>query len=461
MDGGKIGCLDMQIQFLGATKTVTGSKYLLKNRDSSILIDCGLFQGEKQLRLRNWEKMPFNPANIDYVILTHAHIDHSGYIPLLVRNGFRGKIFCSEPTRDLCDILLPDSGYLHEEEARYAMRKGYSKHHPPLPLYTQKDAENALAYFHPLPFNTVKQLDQNTSFTLLYGGHILGASLIHFQHQDRTILFTGDLGRPNDPIMNPPAPPPRADYYVIESTYGNRLHEPQNTTEQLGAIINKTLKRGGVMIIPSFAVGRAQEILYAIYQLKMQDKIPDVPVYIDSPMATDVTKLFYLHNDYHRLSEETSKAVCSTAQYVNTVSQSKALHQHPMPMIIISASGMATGGRVLHHIRRFAPDERNSIVLCGFQASGTRGDRLLHGEKEIKMFGEMVPVRAHVYELTNTSAHADYQEMLAWLSQQHTPPKTTFITHGENSASEALKDKIEQKLGWHCQIPEYLDKETL
>ncbi|WP_367608179.1 MBL fold metallo-hydrolase [Legionella sp. W05-934-2] len=451
----------MQIQFLGATKTVTGSKYLITYNNTNVMVDCGLFQGEKLLRQRNWLKMPFHPAAIQYVILTHAHIDHSGYIPLLVKNGFRGKIFCSEPTKDLCEILLPDSGYLHEEEAHYAMRKGYSKHHPPLPLYTQKEAEKSLAYLHPLPFDKENKLDEDTHFSLYYAGHILGASFVHFQHRDRSILFTGDLGRPNDPIMNPPAPPLKADYFVIESTYGDRLHEATDPTEELSHIIHKTVKRGGVIVIPSFAVGRAQAILYSIYQLKSQNKIPDIPVFIDSPMATDVTKLFYKHHHYHRLSEKVSREVCQTATYINSVEQSKALHQHAMPMIIISASGMATGGRVLHHIRRFAPDDRNAIVFCGFQASGTRGDRLLRGEKEIKMFGSMVPIRAQVYELSNTSAHVDYKEMLAWLSKQPTPPKKTFITHGEDSASEALKINVEEQLGWACEIPEYLQKVTL
>lgn len=451
----------MHIQFLGATQTVTGSKYLIKAEKIKLFVDCGLFQGYKELRLRNWNPLPINPAEIDYVLLTHAHIDHSGYIPLLVKNGFRGKIFCSEATRDLCEILLPDSGHLHEEEARYANRKGYSKHRPALPLYTQEEAETSLAYFQTIPFEKRFKINGDLHFSFHYAGHILGASLVRVEHYNVSILFSGDLGRPNDPIMYPPKNPPESDYYVIESTYGDRLHEKIDPEQQLRQIINRTAKRGGVILIPAFAVGRAQLMLYYIHQLKAKKAIPDIPVFIDSPMATNVTKLFYQHADEHRLSEQQSAEVCHTAQYIHTVDESIELDNKKMPMVIISASGMATGGRVLHHIKHFAPEHRNSIVFCGFQAGGTRGDRMVRGEEKIKMFGRMVPIRAEVIQLENTSAHADRQDMLNWISHLKNPPRKVFITHGENEASESLKEIIAQRYKWNCHIPAYLYEEEL
>lgn len=447
----------MHIQFLGATKTVTGSKYLLKADQTQILVDCGLFQGYKQLRLRNWADLPVNPRNIDYVLLTHAHIDHSGYIPLLVKNGFRGKILCTEATLDLCEILLPDSGYLHEEEARYAMRKGYSKHHPPLPLYTREEAEKSLAYFKPIKVNELIYLSKNLSCSYYYAGHILGASLIQVKHFETSILFSGDLGRPHDQIMKPPVIPPKTDYMVIESTYGNRLHENTSPEVILEEIINRTVQRQGIVLIPSFAVGRAQKILYLIHQLKSKKSIPNIPVYIDSPMATDATKLFLKHYKQHHLTEKQSKQVCKTADYIHSVEESKALHETTEPIIIISASGMATGGRILHHIKKFAPDKRNSIIFCGYQAGGTRGDRILRGEKEIKMFGEMIPINAEVAQLENTSAHVDYADMLKWLNKSPQAPRKIFITHGEIHAAQALKEKITEQFHWDCCIPEYLD----
>ena len=451
----------MRIQFLGATHTVTGSKYLIKNNEKMGLVDCGLFQGLKELRLRNWNPLPLNPAELDFVVLTHAHIDHSGYIPLLVRNGFQGKIYCSEPTRDLCEILLPDSGHLQEEAANYAARKGFSKHHPPMPLYTRAEAEASLAFFHPVGFKQDIALDKELHFRLHYAGHILGASLVRMESQGVSLLFSGDLGRLEDPLMYPPDSPPASDYYVVESTYGDRLHEAGSPEEQLSQIINKTVRQGGTILLPAFAVGRTQAILYDIYRLKEENKIPDIPVFVDSPMATDATKLFFKYHDCHRLSKAASERVCRTARYINSVEESMELDHKKMPMIIISASGMATGGRVLHHIRCFAPDERNAIVFCGFQASGTRGARMVSGEQSIKMFGQMISVRASIYSLDNTSAHADSSEIMHWLSAIKDPPRKIFITHGENTASEALKKNIEGQYGWKVTIPSYLDEEEL
>lgn len=451
----------MKIQFLGATQTVTGSKYLVQTPQMNVLVDCGLFQGYKELRLRNWNLLPINPSSIHTVLLTHAHIDHSGYIPLLIKNGFRGKILCTEATRELCEILLPDSGYLQEEEAYYANKKGYSKHHPALPLYTQAEAKESLAYFQALPFDKLFKLHEDFHFSLHYGGHILGASLIRIEHFNTSLLFSGDLGRANDPIMYPPENPPESDYFVIESTYGDRLHEKTSPENQLREVINRTAKRGGVILMPTFAVGRAQSMLYYIHQLKIKKEIPDIPVFIDSPMALDATKIFYRHKELHRLTYEQTADVCRTAQYIHSVEESMELDNKKMPMIIISASGMATGGRILHHIKHFAPDDRNTIIFCGFQAGGTRGDRMVRGESEIKMFGQMIPLRAEIIQLENISAHADYEDLLSWLSHVKKPPRKIFITHGEKEASNALKEKIEQKFHWDCDVPEYLDLKEL
>ena len=451
----------MKIKFLGATQTVTGSKYLIETEKMRVLVDCGLFQGYKELRLRNWAPLPIDPKSIDYVLLTHAHIDHSGYLPLLVKNGFHGKILCTEATKELCKILLPDSGYLQEEEARYANMKGYTKHHPTLPLYTEEDAVASLQYFHSQPFDKPIQLHDGFEATFYYAGHILGASLIRLVHEKVSILFTGDLGRLQDPIMYPPIDPPKSDYLVTESTYGDRLHETLDPETMLGEIINRTAKRGGIVLIPAFAVGRTQSLLYYIHQLKTKKSIPDIPVFVDSPMATDATDIFARHAELHRLTSQESADVCAVAQYIHSVEESKALGNKRMPMIIISASGMATGGRVVHHIRNFASDHKNTILFSGFQAGGTRGDRLVRGEREIKMFGQMVSINAEVIQMGNASAHADYQEILTWLSRFHTTPRKVFITHGEQEASAQLKNKIEQQFHWDCEIPTYLDEVEL
>lgn len=451
----------MKIQFLGATQTVTGSKYLIQTEKMKVLVDCGLFQGYKELRLRNWAPLPIKPAEIDYILLTHAHIDHSGYIPLLVKNGFRGKILCTVATRELCNILLPDSGHLQEEETRYANLKGYSKHHPALPLYTEEEAQASLNYFHTGPFEQVFKLHDGFSVSFHYAGHILGASLIRLEHNGVSALFSGDLGRLDDPIMHAPVNPPPTDYIIIESTYGDRLHDRVDPEKQLGDIINRTAKRGGTVLIPSFAVGRAQSILYYIHQLKLKNAIPNIPVFVDSPMATDATEIFYRHAELHRLSPQQSADVCRVATYIHTIEESKSLDNKAMPMIIISASGMATGGRILHHLRKFAPDSRNTILFSGYQAGGTRGDRMMRGEKEIKMFGAMVPINAEVKQMENISAHADYEEILTWLSHIKKPPRKVFITHGEQEASQALKNRIEQRLHWKCKIPAYLSEDEL
>lgn len=453
----------MKLTFLGATGTVTGSKYLLEDGGKKFLIDCGMFQGLKELRLRNWEKLPVDPASIDAVILTHAHIDHSGYLPLLVKNGFKGPVYCSAATADLCDILLPDSAYLHEEDAARANRYGYSKHHPALPLYTQEDAYTALERIKPVSFGDEHQLSEHLTFRLTHAGHILGAASVRISDGLTTLTFSGDLGRLNDPIMTPPAQIQETDYLVLESTYGDRLHDRDDPLDQLEAVINKTAARGGKVIIPAFAVGRAQTLIYYINELKKAGRIPPLPVFLDSPMAISATKLLQQHPAEHRLSKEQCAETCSGVFYTKTVEQSKEIYSknNGLPVIIISASGMATGGRILHHLKHFIGDPRNSVILAGYQAAGTRGARLEHGETEIKIHGNLYPVRAEIIKLDTMSAHADYQEILEWLGHFRKPPRKTFITHGEPEAASSLKFKIEEHLGWDVEIPVYLQQEEL
>ncbi|MFI4954851.1 MAG: MBL fold metallo-hydrolase RNA specificity domain-containing protein [Gammaproteobacteria bacterium] len=451
----------MKLTFMGATGTVTGSKYLLTDGSNKILVDCGLFQGYKELRLRNWGELPVDPHTIDAVVLTHAHIDHSGYLPLLVKHGFKGKIYCTPATKDLCSILLPDSGYLQEEEARLANKFHSSKHKPALPLYTKEDAIRSLKHFSVVDFDTPLKLLKTFTIRFHRAGHILGASLVSVKHHSISLLFSGDLGRPHDPVMRAPDIISETDYLVLESTYGDRLHASDDPQEKLGEIIRETAKRGGSVIIPAFAVGRAQTLLYYIYKLKLADKIPYMPIFLDSPMAEDATDLLCRYKNEHRQSEEECNKFCSVATYVKTLDESQEVDNLKIPSIIISASGMATGGRVLHHLKALAPNYRNTILFTGYQAGGTRGDRILKGEREIKIFGEMIPVKAQVESISNLSAHADYQEILDWLCNFKNNPRKVFITHGEPEAALSLKKKIEEKFGWDCVVPHYLQKENL
>jgi metallo-beta-lactamase family protein len=451
----------MRLTFLGAAKTVTGSKFLIHLGNKNILIDCGLFQGLKEFRLRNWAPLPIAAHLIDAVILTHAHIDHSGYLPLLIKNGFTGKVYCSSATKDLCSVLLPDSGYLQEEEAKFANKHGYSKHKPALPLYTKEEAEIALKSFYPIDFRKLKKLGEETYFTLIPSGHILGASLVQFMHYETDLLFTGDLGRLHDPIMYSPSIIQGTDYLIIESTYGDRTHQKMDPLISLAAIINETIERKGTIIIPAFAVGRAQHILYLVYQLLTSQRIPNIPIYLDSPMAKNATDIFSQSSHLHRLSPDVTKKVCETAVYINTKEESQALDHDTHPKIIISASGMLEGGRVLHHIKMFGTHPINTILFTGYQAAGTRGAHIIQGKRMLKMFGEKIIINAEIKELQNMSAHADSEELLEWLSHFNHYPKKVFITHGELHAAKALKDKIEEKFGWQCVIPDYLYSEIV
>ncbi len=456
----------MKLRFLGATGTVTGSKYLLSHEVGSvvkrILIDCGLFQGLKQLRLRNWAALPIDPQTIDAVVLTHAHIDHSGYLPLLVKNGFSGKVYCSPATRDLCEVLLLDSAHLQEEEARYANKSGFSKHHPALPLYTQEDAQTALALLTPIDYHTDIDLGAGLTLRLAPSGHILGSAFVRLHNQRTSVLFSGDIGRPNDILMKAPARMAQADYLVLESTYGNRLHERSDPQLKLAEIINQTVQKKGVVLIPVFAVGRAQELLYYLHLLRASGAIPSkLPVYLNSPMAVDATAIFNHFSREHRLTAEQSQALCRVAHMVNGVEESKRLNQMTGPMVILSASGMATGGRVVHHLKAFAPNPNNTILFVGFQAAGTRGAAMVEGAPSIKIHGEYLPVRAKVALISNLSAHADYAEILAWLSGFVAPPKKTFITHGEPLAADAMRLHIEEQLHWPVVVPDYLETVSL
>ena len=446
----------MQIQFIGATGTVTGSKYLLQTEGKRILIDCGLFQGLKVLRQRNWSALPFDPRNIDAVVLTHAHLDHSGYLPLLIKKGFRGKIYSTRGTRALCGILLPDSGHLQEEDARFLNKHSLSKHKPALPLYTEKDAIKTLDYFHEVSWEEKINLAPHLKFQFIPAGHIVGASMIRFVSAKTRLTFTGDLGRPHGILMKAPDPLPISDYLVVESTYGDRTHPSEDTIARMQGLLAPALKRGGIVLIPAFAVGRVQEVLHLIHVLIQKKKIPNVPVFLNSPMSVKATGIYCDFHEEHRLSPEACQDICRLTHFVDSVEESKRLNLRTDPCIIISASGMATGGRILHHLKAFAPKEKNLILLAGFQAPGTRGWSLASGSPFLKIHGENIPVRAQVGSIDSLSAHADSDEIISWLKAGK-KPKETFITHGEPLAAEALRVRIKNELGWKCRVPDYLE----
>ena len=451
----------VELSFLGATGTVTGSKYLLRSGGRSVLVDCGLFQGLKALRLRNWAEPPARPRDVDAVVLTHAHLDHSGYLPRFIAQGFEGPVHASPGTRDLCAILLPDSGHLQEEEARYANKRGFSKHKPALPLYTEAQARRSLERFATTPFRKATGVAGRFDLTLRPAGHILGAAVAELRAAGTRIVFSGDLGRMTDPIMRPPATVKEADYLIVESTYGNRRHDAADPEAELGGHLARALQRGGVVVIPAFAVGRAQTLLHFIARLKEKRAIPEVPVYLNSPMAIDATRLYHKYRAEHRLSPDECEAACTVAKMVHTADESRALNERGGPMIVVSASGMATGGRVVHHLKAFAPEARNMILLAGFQAAGTRGAALAAGATEIKIHGAYVPVRAEVVKMDSLSAHADYVEILDWLRGFQRPPKRTFVTHGEPAAADEMRRRIAESFGWDVRVPEYGEKVVL
>ncbi len=459
------------LQFLGAAGTVTGSKYLLEAGGERLMIDCGLFQGEKELRLRNWNPLPVPPSSVNWVVLTHAHLDHTGYLPRLVKDGYRGQIFATSATLELARLILPDSGHLQEEDAEYANFKGFSKHKPALPLYTYAEAVTSLEAFRPIDESKPLELSPHFSLRFYGAGHILGARSIevsvHENGSAHKVLFSGDLGRYQQLIIREPGVPDGADTLLVESTYGDRLHPTDDFRARLVAIIEATAKRGGTVVIPSFAVGRTQELLYIIRELIEQNKMPSIPVHVDSPMAIDVTDIYRKHHEDHNLqttaleSQGVRPFSPPDVHFDRTRDASIALNNIHYPMIIISASGMATGGRVVHHLERCLPDHRNTILFVGFQGPGTRGRNIQSGAESVKMHGRQVSVRARIETIENLSAHADYGEILRWLGGLSKPPRKTFLIHGEPHAAQALKEKIAQQLHWDVAAAAYLQKVSL
>jgi metallo-beta-lactamase family protein len=458
------------LRFLGATGTVTGSRFLIDVPSARVLVDCGLFQGLKALRERNWATFPVDPASIDAVVLTHAHLDHSGYVPGLARNGFRGRIFATAHTHGLSRIVLPDSGHLQEEDAAYANRKGYSKHAPALPLYTEADAVRVLEQFAPVAYDQSVDVASGVRVTFRPAGHILGSSSITVAvdgRRPRTIAFSGDLGRPHHPILQPPAPLPAADVVLTESTYGDRRHEDVESLQRFETTIVRTAERGGVVVIPSFAVDRTEVVLFHLRQLTRAGRIPNLPVYVDSPMALATLAIY--RSALAAGSPEIKPALRGAedpfdpGQLIEArrVEDSMAINDQPGPAVIISASGMATGGRVLHHLANRLPDPRHSVILVGFQAEGTRGRALLEGARAVKMLGRYIGVRAEIVNVPAFSVHADQAEILAWLRTAPRPPATTFVIHGEPAASRALHTAIEKELGWTAAVPRFMEQVRL
>lgn len=448
----------MRLSFLGAAGTVTGSRHLLVAGTKQILVDCGLFQGLKALRLRNREPIPFDVASLDAVVLTHAHLDHTGFLPVLVREGFSGPIYCTPPTADLTPILLSDSGRIQEEDARWAGKKGYSRHERPEPLYTEADAEAVTPHLRVTPEGRDVDLDGVTlRYTL--SGHILGAASATLTHGQGSVLFSGDLGRPDDLLIPAPDTPPPADFVVMESTYGGREHPVIDPVEALALVLKRTVRRGGVLMIPAFSVGRAQLVLYALFRAFREGLVPQVPVFLNSPMAIDVSGLYVKHDEYHRLDERQTVEAFAVAEYTRSVEESKALNRRHGPMVLLAGAGMLTGGRILHHLAAFAPDARNTVLLTGYQAEGTRGADLLAGKPHLKIHGRSVPVRAEVATLDGLSAHADQSELLDWLGSVAGKPRRTFLVHGEPRAADAFRLAAEGRLGLRVDVAE--DRRTV
>lgn len=462
------------LAFWGGVGTVTGSKYLLEAGGQRVLVDCGLFQGLKELRERNWQEPPFDPHSIDAVIITHAHIDHTGYLPRLVAQGFDGPVYCSRGTTDLLKILLPDAARLQEEDADYRNRHKLSRHAPALPLYTEEDARRTLQLIRPIP-NTgaPAEIAKGMRAGFRVAGHILGASLVLVEIDDagdgegRRVLFSGDLGHRNQPIIRDPEAPPACDYFLVESTYGNRLHDPEDPKEILARVINDAAGRGGPVLIPAFAIGRTQELLYLIRELEDEECIPVLPVRVDSPMAAAATQIYSDRREEHDeeyasvLAERRHPLRPGSLLTASSREESKRLNDERGSRIIISASGMMTGGRVLHHAQRMLPDPHATVVFVGYQAAGTTGRRILDGEPEVPVFKRPVKVRCRIERIGGFSAHADWREILGWLEQISAPPRHAFVTHGEPEAAEAMRDHITERFGWRASVPQYGDKVEL
>ncbi|WP_375773126.1 MBL fold metallo-hydrolase [Archangium gephyra] len=456
------------IHFLGAAGTVTGSRFLLEHQGKRVLIDCGLFQGRKELRQRNWRALPVPPRSIDAIVLTHAHIDHTGGLPRVVRDGFHGPVYCTSGTRDLSALLLPDSAHLQEEEARYANKEGFSKHHPALPLYTVEDAERALKLFETFGYERPREILPGITLTFYRAGHILGSAVcvFHLERTNQRVVFTGDLGRYHAPILRDPQTVRSATTLVVESTYGNREHGDTQPVDALCEAVLDACQRKGMVVIPAFSVGRTQELLYHLRNLEAEKRIPELDVFVDSPMACDATPIYLKHAEEHDLDMAAivkrgeSPLATKRTRFVTSPQESREINQVEGPGIIISASGMATGGRILHHLKYRLPDPRNTVLFVGYQSEGSRGRRMLDGEKEVKIHGQMVRVEAKIRTVSGFSAHADWTETLRWMDGFEAPPRQTLLVHGEPAALQALKEKVEAR-GWPAYIPQHLEKVEL
>lgn len=451
------------LTFLGAARTVTGSKHLLDVDGARILFDCGLFQGLKDLRLRNWGPLPIPPETIDAVVLTHAHIDHSGWLPRLVAQGFTGPIYCTAGTADLCQLVLPDAAHLQEEDAKFANKRGFSKHHPALPLYTEADAEEALSRLKPSSFGKKVAIGKGFDVEFINAGHLLGSSYVLVTRQDHAgrILFGGDLGRYSRPILPDPSPGVEADVLLVESTYGDRAHPPEDDGAALARIITETHAKRGKVIIPAFAIGRVEELLYWLFRLEDQGRLPQLPIYVDSPMAIKGIDF------YRKRTDELDREILAMRRKlprftpIDSARDSKALVENDRPAVIIASSGMASGGRVVHHLFAGLPDPRNTVLFVGFQAAGTRGRQLVDGAQHVKIFGQHVPVHARIEKIDGMSSHADAGEIVRWLRTFPRAPKTTYLVHGEVVAQDALKARITRELGWNVEIPTHGQKVDL
>ena len=445
----------MKLQFLGAADGVTGSRHRVELAGQRVLLDCGLFQGFKVQRERNWLRPGPELLDVDAVVVSHAHLDHSGFLPALVKHGYRGPIYASPATCALAEVLLMDAAHLQEEDARRANRQGYSRHAKALPLYTRADAVKALAHLRPLPTGREQRIGR-LGVTLTPAGHLLGACSVTVSHGGgERLVFSGDLGRQSDLLMPPPKVPPRADVLIVESTYGNRLHPQEDAGERLAAIIQRTIERGGSVLLPTFAVGRAQALLLLLQRLRRAGQIPHaLPVFVDSPMATAATALYKRHAGELRVPPREMKSLTDGITFTETVQQSMRLTRSRFPSVILSASGMATGGRVLHHLKAMLPEPRHHVCFPGFQVGGSRGARLVAGEPEVKIHGEYVPVRAEISHLASLSGHADRDELMAWLRALRAPPRQTFVVHGEPDAADALRLRVADELGWAVRVPQ-------
>ncbi len=443
----------ISVQFLGAAGTVTGSKYLLKVSGKNILIDCGLFQGLKQLRLLNWDVLPINSSEIDAVLLTHGHLDHCGYLPRLVKSGFNKKILATEPTLEITKVILQDSARIQEEDAERANQEHFSKHKPAKPLYDSKDVEKTIPHFSPQPLDKWIELFENISVRFRYNGHIIGATFIELKIENKLFVFSGDIGREKDALMFPPQKPEQADVLFIESTYGNKLH-PENAETHLAEVIKEATQSHGTIIIPSFAVERAQLLMYLLWQLRKKNAIPHIPVYMDSPMGKNVLDIFHHNKEWHKLSVDDCNEMCKDIILVQTIQETTKLARTKNSKIIIAGGGMASGGRVLTYFQNYLGDENATILLVGYQAEGTRGRSLLEGASEIKLYGKNYSVKSRTVNLEGLSAHADQRELINWLSNIKNKPENIFIVHGEKEGAEGLKNKIKEVYNWDCEIPE-------